>query len=82
MVQQEGVACSSIHSTIVLGKSFFLDEIAALSKDDIANFCRDPQIASVLQNSIAVTISYNSDSEFYTPVDSMPEIGLALRILY
>jgi hypothetical protein len=45
--------------------------------------CTDPETKSVLQNSVAVAITYNAGSPFNKRVDAQdPEAGLALRALH
>lgn len=74
------------------GKSFFLDELAALRKEDITSYSRPHKaneeclqwtaINRTLLRSVAVSITYNSDSPYYKAVDCEPSHGLALRMLW
>jgi hypothetical protein len=41
------------------GKSFFLDEFGALHDADLENFCSNPEMKKILQNSVSYSIITN-----------------------
>jgi len=64
------------------GKSFFLQELAALHPHDL-KLCEDQETRDVLWNSVAVTITYNDASPFNEYLDdNHPQAELALRALH
>jgi len=72
----------ALQATTGAGKSLFEDELGALRLADL-ELCTDPETKSVLQNSVAVAITYNAGSPFNKRVDAQdPEAGLALRALH
>ncbi|CAG8442782.1 3543_t:CDS:2 [Funneliformis caledonium] len=73
------------------GKSFFLDELAALKSNDLNGFFQQENYKNdeaktfrgILENSIPICITYNSGSSSdYEYADKEPVRGLALRILW
>jgi hypothetical protein len=64
------------------GKSFFLDQLGNLNHDDINQFCSHPEMKTILKNSVAVAITYNSATVFNLSWDCVPVYGLALRTLF
>lgn len=64
------------------GKSFFLDEVAALSPADLQRFCVDNAVCDILSKSVAITVTFNgvtptSPFDLNAPIDA-----ISLRILY
>jgi hypothetical protein len=65
------------------GKSFFLTEIGELRPKDLL-LCEDEEMREILQNSVAVSITFNSGFDVIPEVDGIHKssLGIALRVLH
>ena len=66
-----------------MGKSFFLDEVAALSHKDISTFISGTKLGDILRNSVAVvSVTYNKGMRDLYYDQQFPGKMIAVRILY